>query len=779
MVWTSLELKLYCDTNKHQRLGRNQSGGPQIPDVQTKSNDLIKIDGLISAAISAFSKEVRAPDLSPADVMDCYRTWDPPNVSTPILRSTNIENPNPFGREGAFRRIAEPCTGIFERDVDPSRKKASVLGSDQMLIAWLRNRDDNNNICWISGDPGTGKSVLMKHIVSQSRSDPSLLTRGTKGAASNNTPEQNTSCIIWHVFSRAGDPVSVQREELTMIQNILLQLYRQFPEEIERGFAKAYNTVLRHRKPDYIKAGLSTFRFKVLEHSLFSFLADGSLIRPPIFIFLDGPSGFTRRKTAFLGLSEAEDCPLIYRLRGLKGVKVCIASRPGGMFHDWNRPLHGREQYKFCTLAIERYTRGDIETFCINCLDRVPIPVRLPLAERIANASENSFILARDKCEAAARAYVQRDDIPVIANSQVLFDSLVDEISALPTYFKLGNYLFGPQNRLDVLSEYLNLIVTHTKYNLSRARNGRPLSLLQLTLATDSYRKVMPTGALTEYQLEFLARACDTIAHKIQRELYPLIVLREMETHEKPSQKLFHVVGENLRPGYANVRKRLALAAATKVTLLHSNMLQYFETTPKGRALLARSDSLIVKALTRHALPVLNHQPGELIREHKDTFTQDRVATLLRASLFEYALLTADVVEEECEEWLSRGSGSGTRMGFETATAAKSEAEVERERKIRYYATRAYVAYAQNAATAASARVQTWKKEVYKPYREHLRLLENLPEVRGMEGEMLLFEGWPKTFVKQIKIEEEDEGSGDEGSMDGEGWREGKRRRVA
>lgn len=766
-LWYVLLIQMHIgrEANINPRLVRDQPCGIQIPEQPTKLDDLNTIDGLISTTISAFSKVVKHPDLFPIDIMDQYRNSTRHDISTMTLRRRNIEIPSLFGREEVFCGISEPCPGTCDRTVDTHKKNAcSVLRSDEMLITWLRNRDYSNNICWICGDPGSGKSVFLKHIVSLARSEPSMFKPDARGAASNRGRDREKPMIIWHIFARSGDPVSMQREELTMIQNILLQLFRQFPGEIDRAFAKTYNMMLSQQKPDYIKAGLSTFRFKTLENTLFYFLADMRPVRPRIFIFLDGPSGFSRQKTAFLNVSEAEDCPLVYKLRGVKGVKVCVASRPGGMFHDWDRSLHGREErgYMFHTLRIQDYTRGDIQTFCANRLMSVLLPLRLPLAASIADASQGSFILARDGCEAGLRDYEQSENQQAITYSTILFNSLLDELHAMPSYYKLPNYLFGPENRLDTLSAYLNLIITHTKYNMSLARAKRPLSLLQLTLAVDSYRGTLPSAPLTDYQMEFLARACDTIAHKIKKELYPLVVLRELENEEK----LTRGVGDNLGTwpgGVANVRKGLVFAAGTKVMLLHSNMLEYLETTNKGRALLERNDCGSAKALIRHdwSLKGRDVQVVDVMKTNKDRFVRDRVAMLLRASMFEHALLMPGVVNEECEEWLGRG---GTQM-------IEAERNPEPEPKRRYHATRSKTA----SATTTSAKAV--KTESYRPYHEHLKLLENLPEVRGLEGEMLLFEVWPKTFVKQIKIEPEEVGS-DEGSEDGGSRREGKRRRM-
>lgn len=480
----------------------------------------------------------------------------------------------------------------------------------------------------------------MKHIVSQARSDPSIFEPYTRGAERNKDTDREKPIVIWHCFARAGNPVSMQFEELTMIQNILFQLFKQFPGEIDRAFAYTYNMMLSQRKPDYIKAGLSTLKFKTLENTLFFFLADTGLVRPRVFIFLDGPSGFSRQKSAFFNIDEVEEAPLIHKLKGIRGVKVCVASRPGGVFHDWDRSFHGREErgYKFHTLRIQDYTREDIQKFSSNRLESVLLPLRIPLAASIANASEGSFILAKDGCEAALRAYEQSNDEEAITYSQILFNSLLHEIERMPLTFKLPNYDFVQENRLETLSTYLNFIITHIENSMSQARNQRPLSLLQFTLAVESYRDTLPSGPLTDFQIEFLARACDNIAHKIRKELYPFIVLREMEHEEKPQY-----VDENLVQNW----KGLVRAAGSKVMLLHSNLVLFLENTLAGRHLLDNDDGQRANSLVQH--DQLHSHIADEMRAQNPRFLRDRVATLLKASLFEHTSLMPEIINEECE----------------------------------------------------------------------------------------------------------------------------------
>lgn len=85
--------------------------------------------------------------------------------------------------------------------------------------------------------------------------------------------------------------------------------------------------------------------------------------------------------------------------------------------------------------------------------------------------------------------------------------------------------------------------------------------------------------------------------------------------------------------------------------------------------------------------------------------------------------------------------------------------------------------YPTTRSKTARTKARGMKPQPYRPYSEHLKLLENLPEVAGLEGEMLLFEFWPSTFVHQIKIEPEESVS--DGGDYVEVVRETKRRRVA
>ncbi|KAK3388338.1 hypothetical protein B0T20DRAFT_326393, partial [Sordaria brevicollis] len=126
-----------------------------------------------------------------------------------------------------FGSIQDPSNGnlpgLFENNVTGPQSTRSPSWS--FLKSWVaKDGSGHDNLCWIKGHPGSGKSVLMKFMVNQSRIDPSLL-----GSRNIKQP-----IILSHFYANDGN--GQLAKNFTMINHLLFQLFTEEPQLVDDVF---------------------------------------------------------------------------------------------------------------------------------------------------------------------------------------------------------------------------------------------------------------------------------------------------------------------------------------------------------------------------------------------------------------------------------------------------------------------------------------------------------------------------------------------------------------
>lgn len=453
--------------------------------------------------------------------------------------------------------------GVFNGDEDRDgeliyeESPGVVLAPPQQFNDWLKH--NRNPVCWIQGDPISGKTVLMKHVVTEM----------------NKIPSPGTPVVIHHFIDQ--DEYASQRSYGGMVRNILLQLFRHFPFLVGRAFLGADCTLAANNS-----ATILTVLECALERSM-QYLLNGDLsLSQSVYIFLDGPSGFEVADGCG-GQQFARFVQQIVDLHATRKVqrsspivKLCVATRPEGVFHDWHyvHDWYRRGSrvlvYKFPTLNLQKW---------------IDTPV-----DYLGKMSDKQ---QKDLCA-----------------------SMLSQVTA--------NSKDGHHSQL--LSTYLNLIVAHNQYQFHTARKMRPLSLLQLALclcpiidgfygpefADYNPNKHPPASLDSCYQgledfedrslLSSLIKCCQQLVKRVSKQFYPLIVFCKMTG---PWGELDYDLPVNTSP--------LERASRMQVTFVHESIGKLVTGTHEGGSIL-KGDS-------------------ELIKEH-------RAKLLLRSSLCEYIVLT-------------------------------------------------------------------------------------------------------------------------------------------
>lgn len=197
--------------------------------------------------------------------------------------------------------------------------------------AWLQHGD---GIFWVSGKPGSGKSTLMKYIA-----DSSITSRLVTEWA-----QPRRAAIVSHYFWITG--TSMQKSLRGLLQNLLYDIFRQFPDLIEATcverwtsseFAGSWSLV-------ELREALQTFVTRNDARLKVCFIIDG----------LDEYSGDHEDRIQL--------CQTFKELATSGNMKLCLSSRPWNIFEE-------EFGLQFPKLYMQDLTQDDIHNYVSSRLE--------------------------------------------------------------------------------------------------------------------------------------------------------------------------------------------------------------------------------------------------------------------------------------------------------------------------------------------------------------------------------------------------------------------------
>ncbi|KAK4445381.1 hypothetical protein QBC34DRAFT_429156 [Podospora aff. communis PSN243] len=332
--WHKIELDV-----KHAHL--NKFRGPKDPSFCR-----------VSAIIKQFVENLPR-NLSLARLLKIRR-----NLRFSMIQARFDEIYSDFG-ETSFPSILAGDTKPTTTDI-PHSIRELISAAAQEFKRWIRF-DMSNNIFWISGKPGCGKSTFMKFLVHHKN-----ILRVA--------PEPQ-GLLIHHFFLLLGQ--SIQRSKKGLLCTLLCQLLDHFTHEEGRDLDAAEES-FGHLRGDKIPV-FENWTEEELEDALEKSLKALGRTRC-IYTCIDGLDEFDRTG------GPGPILELVSKLRGIRGVRMIVSSRPEHAFSKYFE--------KVPKLLMQDATAIDMYRFANKCLTLPNIDnmQRHSLAEVIVKKAEGIFL---------------------------------------------------------------------------------------------------------------------------------------------------------------------------------------------------------------------------------------------------------------------------------------------------------------------------------------------------------------------------------------------------
>ncbi|KXH24923.1 hypothetical protein CSIM01_09978 [Colletotrichum simmondsii] len=279
---------------------------------------------------------------------------------------------------------------------------------DTLFPKWL---ESGNGIFWIRGKPGSGKSTLMKFLVTHPTTRVKLRVWGN-GC---------TTTIASHYFWNAGS--SMQKSQRGLLQTLLYEVLREVPNLIDRVCSRRRRSALQHEL-------MESWAMEELLDA-FALLANQTDLPVRFCFFIDGLDEYTDRAKRYDNTFE-DLLRVLQDFASSPSIKVCVSSRPWDAFLD----AFGAQPWQ---LRMEDLTRDDIRNYVTDILCN--------------NDDFTALTKQDDRCSQVAETIVDR------AQGVFLWIYLV--VESLKNGLAKGDTFTELQNRVDELPADLEEYFQH------------------------------------------------------------------------------------------------------------------------------------------------------------------------------------------------------------------------------------------------------------------------------------------------------------------------------
>ena len=234
----------------------------------------------------------------------------------------------------AMKMREASITEAHERTFEWIFEDQPVSGPQVKFKEWLSN---GNSIYWIAGKAGSGKSTLMKYLVSEPRTQSILQTWAGNEAL----------VVAKFFFWNAGN--DMQKSQEGLLRSLLHEVLSQCPQLMESVCP------LRWRNSDLYDTHSEPWTKQELTES-FDLLSRLPNLTSKFCFFIDGLDEY---QGDHFGLIQT-----VRRLAASSSIKICLSSRPWEEFTD----AFGSDKDR--TIILQDLTRGDIQLYVHDALEQ-------------------------------------------------------------------------------------------------------------------------------------------------------------------------------------------------------------------------------------------------------------------------------------------------------------------------------------------------------------------------------------------------------------------------
>lgn len=258
-----------------------------------------------------------------------------------------------------------------------------VSGAQVKLKEWLNH---GNGIYWIAGKAGSGRSTLMKYLVSEPRTESNLQAWAGNEAL----------VIAKFFFWNAGN--DMQKSQEGLLQSLLHEVLGQRPQLIESVCPS------RWRSCDLYDTYSEPWTRQELIES-FDLLSRVPNLTSKFCFFIDGLDEY---QGDHFGLIQT-----MRRLAASSSIKICLSSRPWEEFTD----AFGRDKDR--TITLQELTRRDIQLYVHDALKQHPHFAKLEeadprwneLVEELEDRAQGVFLWVTIVVRSLLRGLTHADDV--------------------------------------------------------------------------------------------------------------------------------------------------------------------------------------------------------------------------------------------------------------------------------------------------------------------------------------------------------------------------------
>jgi hypothetical protein len=335
-----------------------------------RAKDLEAIKSMAETGFEALCEVVNKPNVTSGDsnIGDAIFL----NLSEQVRKAVTYAAERLIIQELSFKEMKQRQLDIKEAHYHTFKwvfTPSSSHPSPTHFTEWLEHGDGT---FWISGKPGSGKSTLMKYIVSHPRTGR-LISRWAG---------ESTLVAASFYFWSGGTPM--QKSIDGLLRSLVCQVLRQCPSLIPNAFPEHWQSLMDAERMktainlsfdrDDIAKAFKSFTGADDQHTKFCFFIDG----------LDEYDGFDREIAA-----------VVKTLASSPAIKVCLASRPHNIFvSDFGSdPKQMICIHEFTDWDIRQYIKTVFEgdPAFISCKDQEPQGYQ-ELAESIRKDANGVFL---------------------------------------------------------------------------------------------------------------------------------------------------------------------------------------------------------------------------------------------------------------------------------------------------------------------------------------------------------------------------------------------------